>query len=563
MKYQARLASLLLLLFAVGSGAAQQREDRLSLDTLYSRLDQAIAATRQSPRGRLLNPYIEAKQERLTLLSSQYHATANPQSRYELAAALCQEYYSYSNDSALVWIKRSLALARQLGRKDLEARSMLSLAGQYGISGYYDEATHYLQQVSKADLDPRLLSDYYQTATHVYGDMGAFAKDETIKQLYYSLSDAYRDSLYTVAPPASANYLWRRSQQLNNARSFGQAMQASRRWEQAVKYGTHDYAIMAFFRSLIYRNQGNVEEQKRWLALSALCDIRNAIMDQSSLWTLAGLLSKEGDTERAYRYMDYSWSCVSFFGTHLRGWQVTPILNVINTNYRDSLQKANRRLIWLIALVSLLSVVLLGIIVYVQHKRSQLARTRNALHDINQQLEGLNRQLSDANERMQRANQQLSDANRMKDEYIGKFLSTCSEYIDKMDNYRIKVNRKLKAKQYADLLKMTESNQLKADEQRELFHNFDRVFLRLFPNFVNDFNALLAPQHHIKVPQEGQLTTDLRIFALIRLGINESSRIAEFLDYSPNSIYNYRARIKNKALCSRDDFERRVREIEM
>lgn len=217
----------------------------------------------------------------------------------------------------------------------------------------------------------------------------------------------------------------------------------------------------------------------------------------------------------------------------------------------------------LIVVVSLLSIILLGIIFYVQHKRTQLAKARNELKSINSRLEILNEQLSNANTLLSSTNHQLSDANKMKDEYIGKFLSTCSEYIDKLDNYRIKVNRKLKARQYNDLLKMTETDELKSNELNELFYNFDTVFLHLFPNFVNDFNALLQPEHRIHIAHGGQLTTDLRIFALIRLGIEESSRIAEFLNYSPNSIYNYRARIKKKALCDRSEFEKRVKDITM
>lgn len=149
----------------------------------------------------------------------------------------------------------------------------------------------------------------------------------------------------------------------------------------------------------------------------------------------------------------------------------------------------------------------------------------------------------------------------MKDEYITKFFSICSSYIDKLENYRIKVNRKLKAKQYSDLLQFTSSSQMKEDELKELFDGFDEVFLHLFPTFVEDFNALLREEERIDNPEPGKLTTDLRIFALIRLGIDESSRIAEFLRYSPNSIYNYRARIKNKAVGNRDDFERNVKEI--
>ncbi len=149
----------------------------------------------------------------------------------------------------------------------------------------------------------------------------------------------------------------------------------------------------------------------------------------------------------------------------------------------------------------------------------------------------------------------------MKDEYIGKFLSLCSGYIDKLDNYRIKVHRKLKANQYNDLLRMTGSEQLKEDELKELFDNFDAVFLHLFPTFVDEFNNLLRPEERITPSGNSRLNTDLRIFALIRLGIDESSKIAEFLHYSPNSIYAYRARIKNKAIGNREDFERQVKEI--
>ena len=157
----------------------------------------------------------------------------------------------------------------------------------------------------------------------------------------------------------------------------------------------------------------------------------------------------------------------------------------------------------------------------------------------------------------------LNDSNRVKDEYIGKFLNICSEYIDKLDNYRKRVNRKLKAGQHTDLLRMTGSEQLKEDELKELFDNFDSVFLNLFPTFIDDFNALLKPEERITPPSAGRLNTDLRIFALIRLGIDESSKIADFLRYSPNSIYAYRARIKNKAAGERENFERMVKEIGM
>ena len=228
-----------------------------------------------------------------------------------------------------------------------------------------------------------------------------------------------------------------------------------------------------------------------------------------------------------------------------------------------------------IAAISLLVVGLLMLLFYVSKKRRQLSVIRNELKYANDELGQLNNQLSTKNHDLSEANQRLSDineqlrqaiihlndSNRVKDEYIGKFLSVCSDYIDKLDNYRIKVNRKLKAGQQADVLRMTSSEQLKEDELKEFFDHFDDIFLRLFPTFIDDFNALLRPGEEIIPTEKNHLSTDLRIFALIRLGIEESSKIAEFLRYSPNSIYAYRARIKNKAVGNRDEFEKLVKEI--
>ena len=191
----------------------------------------------------------------------------------------------------------------------------------------------------------------------------------------------------------------------------------------------------------------------------------------------------------------------------------------------------------------------------------QLAEKNEKLSESNSLLSEANQLLHDTNEQLRNSIVHLNDSNRIKDEYIGKFLSTCSEYIDKMDKYRIKVQRKLKAKQYNDLLRVVGSERLKEDELKELFENFDTIFLRLFPTFVNDFNSLLRPEERIYPSAKGGLNTELRIFALIRLGIDKSSKIAEFLHYSPNSIYVYRANTKNKAAGNRDDFERLVKEI--
>ena len=196
-----------------------------------------------------------------------------------------------------------------------------------------------------------------------------------------------------------------------------------------------------------------------------------------------------------------------------------------------------------------------------------MASARNALSEANGQLSIINSQLSIQKEELATLNSQLSivnlqltESNRVKEEYIGRFMSLCSQYIDKLDNYRKMVNKKMKNKELDDLYQISKSTELKEKELEELYENFDTVFLHLFPNFIDDFNALLLPEVQVH-PKENRLTTDIRIFALIRLGIEDSSKIAEFLHYSVNTIYNYRARLKNGAIGNRETFEKRVKEL--
>ena len=513
--------------------------EKPDLDSLYNQLDNAIEQ---------LDDRLAERQEQINSFKAQYTKAHEPMRRYLLAEDLFEAYRKLMNDSALVYGNLCIRLADKMERADLKTESYIRLAQQYVESGAYGEAEKYFELVDAEQLRADdVKAAYFDGLNHLYGELAFYSSDADFKQQSYKRSDAYRDSIINMADTTS--------------NQFEEAMHYSDIWKTKVEPETPDYAYMAYIRSEIYRRLGNSDMERYWLASSANSDLRCGIMDQASLWMLAGKLSSEGDLERAYRYVECSWRCATMFNAHLRSWQISPVLTVINDNYKNQLRNTNHLLRVLVGAVSFLALVLFGLYLYVRRKRRQLAAARNELKEANQELVSLNEQLSDKNQKLLTTNILLSDANRVKDEYIGKFLSICSEYIDKLDNYRIKVHRKLKANQYADLLRMTGSEQLKEDELKELFDNFDAVFLRLFPTFVDEFNALLRPEEHIIPSSKSRLNTDLRIFALIRLGIDESSKIAEFLHYSPNSIYAYRARIKNKAAVNRDDFEQRVKEI--
>ena len=308
------------------------------------------------------------------------------------------------------------------------------------------------------------------------------------------------------------------------------------------------------------------ELKQYWLAQSALSDIRHAVMDQASLLQLADILNNEGHLERSYKYIRFTWDCNNRFNTRMRSWQITPILNVIENNYQKAVDH-NTKVLWTsVVVVSVLALLLLGVLLFLHRRNRQLDAARQALKTSNDELEGANRmlatqteELSTLNTQLSALNAQLSESNQVKEEYIGRFMSLCSQYIDKLDDYRKMVNKKMKNKELEELYRLSKSSELKERELDELLQNFDSVFLHLYPNFVDEFNALLQPELRFQKKDDNRLVTEIRIFALIRLGIEDSSKIAEFLHYSVNTIYNYRARIKNGALDNRESFERRVK----
>ena len=541
--------------------------NKVNMDSLYRVLDVAIDSS---------SIYKKHKLDAINILEKQYAAVRNDQDKYQFALSLYHEYVAFVNDSALNYIQVCMECAERMGRKDLQTQSELALAYQLADTGFYPEAEIHFKAISKDQLTNDMVITYLKGMNHLYGEMGYYSHDKKLRDQFFSKSAAFRDSLLQILPEDSYGYNALKSVELNNHGKTDEALKCSDKWMKLAKPGSRDYATMSFYRSEIYRNMGDAEMERYWLIMSALTDIRQAIMDQAALWSLANsLMNEEGNLDRAYKYMDFSWECISYFSTHMRSWLVTPILTRINDKYKQNLHQANTNLIWTIVAISFLIIGLLVLLFYVSKKRRQLAVIRNELKNANDELGQLNHQLSAKNHDLSEANQRLSDineqlrqaiihlndSNRVKDEYIGKFLSVCSDYIDKLDNYRIKVNRKLKAGQQADVLRMTSSEQLREDELAELFNHFDDIFLRLFPTFIDDFNALLRPGEEIVPTEKNHLNTDLRIFALIRLGIEESSKIAEFLRYSPNSIYAYRARIKNKAVGNRDEFEKLVKEI--
>ena len=340
------------------------------------------------------------------------------------------------------------------------------------------------------------------------------------------------------------------------------ALEFSDRRLAESSFGTPQYALVAYQRFRLFESMGKKDEHLYYLVLSAISDVRSAIKEQSSLMVLAQELNRKGDLKRAYDYINFSWEISQFYKTRLRSWMNITPLSMINGNYQDIIKQQNRELLIYIACVALLALLLVIALIYIYRQMKALSIAKKGLQEVNERLFSLNEELEEVNRHLRSTNLELSESNLIKEAYIARFFKLCSVYVDRLQAYRKLVNKKLQRGQVAELLKMTHlSNDIVTVEVQELYANFDSAFLHLFPNFVESLNALLLPEEQIVLKPDELLNTELRIFALIRLGIKDSSQIAELLHYSVNTIYNYRSRVKTKARVSRDDFEDLVAKI--
>lgn len=535
---------------ALTSSFAQNK----NIKDLYEQLDQAIEQSQY---------YINQKESRITKIKKQSRQGHTPPQLLTAYYKLYEEYKTYKSDSSIYYIHQAIDLAKRNNMKSdiTKLRSLLAL--QYSTSGAFTEALHVLQSIDKKTLNNSNKKDYYIAFYHVYGELG-FTNiniDTELSQEFYSKQDCYRDTLFSILSPNSEDYLMRKEVLLTSQNKLKEALKINDIRLSKCKKGSHEYGIVAYYRYLIYRSLKDEDMVKYWLLQSAICDVKCAINDQASLRILAEILSKEKDVERSYKYINFSWKANKKFCTRIRSWQISPVLGTIDHNYQAELKKANHRLIFAIICVSLLVIALALLTFYINKQKSYLSNARNELKKTNTQLEELNNKLSSTNGMLKASNDKLNESNGVKEEYIGQFLGACSHYIDKLDKMRLNVNKMVKNKQYNELYSMTKSSEVKEQELEELYANFDKVFLNLFPNFVEDLNGLLKEECQIHLSSPNKLSAIVRVFALIRLGIDDSTKIAEFLHYAVNTIYNYRAKLRNGALNDRNEFEKKVREL--
>lgn len=539
----------LLLLFSMlcASLAAQN-----NLDSLLAVLDKVV---QQSDR------YEDAKKQHIAFIKERLsNRELSQEEIYHINLQLFNEYEAYICDSARHYINQNLAIARNLGRQDLLNESLLKKAHILATSGLYAEGVKLLESVDKSSLSNKLLADYYMAFENIYLYHAEYAQDDEYRPEYLNKMNAYRDSILQFATEGTYQYMITKGPVLFDRNQKKEAEVFLNDFLSQVSPDTREYAIITSILAFICQYSSQPELRKVYLVKSAIADVKAVVKENNSLRELAEILYEEADIERANNYMKKSMADASFYNARLRNVQASKMLPVIDRSYQLEKEMQRRKLQTFLWVISFLSLFLILTIAYIVRQMKKLAKARREVLCANNELQKLNTELLEANHQQKQMNDSLRESNCIKEEYIGRFLGLCSTYIDKLETYQRMLNKKAASGKLEELYKTLKSSQFIDDELKEFYQNFDSSFLNIFPDFVECFNLLLPESEKI-IPKQGErLTTELRIFALIRLGITDSAKIASFLRYSITTIYTYRSKLKNRSLY-RDDFEGQVMKI--
>lgn len=559
-----------LILFPTNSEGTHRRElESENLNQSLTRMDEIVS---QSSR------YCRYKEKTIQSIKSRLKQDDTPSKRFSIYMDLFKEYKSYQTDSAINYIKKCITYSHIMNDFSKMEDCYALLALQCSRSGLYSEALDYLHEIRIHDLDKQGRRDYYYAANHLYGELSSYTSIEDKRKIYQKLADKYCDSLYKVCDKNDDVYLMKREMACTRAHQYDKALEWNNIRLAQSNRESHQYGVVAYYRYLIFEGMHQENEALYWLIEAACNDIENATTDQAALWTLADRLRdssksyyKESNLKRSYKYVTLAWEYARLFGGRARNWQISPILNNISSSFQDQTQSHNRLLKTIVVMITLFSFFTLGLILYVLSQNKKLNKAHRDLNTKNRLLNDANERLKVLTEQQQKtlddlnmSNEKLLESNTMKDEYLGQFLTLCSNYIEQSEKLRAKVNRLARNEQKNELLKLTSGVEWEKQATSKLFQQFDQAFLHLFPNFIHDFNLLIDENYRFEELQIGdKLPTPIRVFALIRLGITDSKAIAKSLNYSVSTVYNYRVRYRNLALGDRNAFEQKVKEIGM
>ena len=468
------------------------------------------------------------------------------QERFELNTKIYNEYKSFIYDSAFRYSRKLQQLSMEMKNPVLITQSKIDLGFILVSAGLFNETLDTLQSISPSFLPDSLKPDFYYLMGRTCYDLSEFSKDEFYSSRYISRANKYMDSALQYLEEIDPQYLMINGLRNLHLSEWEIAQDAYENLINNYHLVDHQLAVATSTLSFIYASQGQKAKSKVQLINAAIADIRSSTRETVAMMNLAEMLFDEGDIEKSYEYIKIAMQDANFYGANHRKIQVASVFPVIEGKWLNMVEYRKNKLMVYAVGITVLSLVMIafGLIVYKQFKKLQAAK----------------KIISDSNDKLIETNHQLVDANKIKEEYVTYYFNTTADYISRLENLKKTLDMKLITKKTDDIRFVADSINIKK-EREELYHNFDKVFLKLFPDFVTVFQSLLREGEHIHLKEGQLLNTELRIFALMRMGINDNEKISKILDYSVTTIYTYKTRIRSKSVVPNDEFDKRIMDI--
>lgn len=529
-----------LALMSVLSGCCSEK-DRQIRDTLKE-LDDVIS--RQEEIESAKDSYIE-------LIKGRYSEAMSPDEKYTILDELYNEYYNYNIDSAIFYARTKLDIAFDAAEQDLVDDAILDIADRYVMSGMYLAAHDIISEISADRLDVLLVPRYYHIWHSLYTGLEDGCDDQVQKTEYRKLKQQYREQLFSLLGKDDISRLYVMADiYVDEGRADELLDTLNAKFNEDIPI--HDKAVLSYIYANISDSYGHDDDATLYFAKSAIFDLMTPVHEYKSLYELASKLYDAGDIKRAYRYISRSINDAITANALINIQSINRSLPIISRSYHTQMLHNRRQLSVLSGILGIMAVLLIGAVIVTLKEQRKARRAEKRTSEINEELKAINR-------KMEEYILLLKESNNIKEIYIGRYIDLCSEYIGRMERYRSMLNRTARTEGFEAVRNALKSSEFIDKELNEFYEQFDATFLQLFPDFIKDLNALLQPDKRIELKtRDGIMTTELRIFALIRLGITDSVKIAEFLRRSVSTVYNYRVKMRNAAFNSREDFEKQI-----
>lgn len=523
--------------------------------------------------------YIHEKEAKLNEMRKKRPTSYHLEEQLWFNKMMYNEYYVYNADSAMMYIDKNIKISRKLKRTDWEQEWLLNKVFILSASGLLVEADKNMQSILFEKLNDNLKYRYYDIMIYLYSHLGQYIGGHPkLAEEYYATERELRSKaekhISRNMPEYHTFYGFLYLPEPKSAKRDS-IIAELRNVVDNSKLNSRIDAINAYTLAMISLNDGNENDYIKYLVYSSIADIRICNRDIASLEELSNLMYERNDIDRGYTYINYCLKTALLYPNRVRVVNISSIIDKLQHAYQAKIEAQGELLTKRYHTTIVLSVILLMtvILIYIQFRK--ISKSRHELHKNNkllnihvkelsetqQMLATVNQELNTVNEKLQVSNYKLKESNYIKEEYIGYVFSICSSYISKLEDYRKNISRKLKAGQIDEIRELTSKTSTVQNELKEFYNSFDAVFLHVYPNFVDDFNKLLRPEEQITLKENELLNTELRIYAIVRLGINDSVKIAEFLHCSPQTVYNNRLKTRNKAIIPKENFAETVRSL--